>query len=479
MIGRKKEIQELNDIMESNKSEFVAIYGRRRVGKTFLINEVYRNNIVFRHTGLPPIIDMSDNSGNKLKRQLESFSNSLYEYKMIDKRKKIKSWLEAFDLLREGIDKNYNSHRIVLFIDEMPWMDTPKSYFLEAFTNFWNNYCTHMNNIVLVVCGSASSWILNNVIHSKGGLYGRITHQIQLLPFNLKECEEFLIENGINYSRYEIAEAYMSLGGIPYYLGYLNKRLSLAQNLDCLFFNKNAILANEFNELFSSQFTTPEKYRKIVEVLGEKNIGYKLNEIIEKINVSSNGSLYEIIRALEKSAFIISYIPFGGKNKDKRYKLIDPFCLFYLKQVKNNLGNDNYWQSNIENQKIVTWRGLAFENLCFNHIANIKKQMGISGIASSDSMWYLIDDSDRNAPIDLILNRKDNVVNLCEIKFYNNELVLNKDMHLNLMNKANALSRFVNKRSSIQKVLITTFGLKNSQYLSDFSNVIVLDDLFE
>ena len=411
---------------------------------------------------------------------MEAFVNSLFEYKIIDRKIKVRSWLEAFDLLRAGIDNKYNDQRIVLFIDEMPWMETPKSYFLEAFTNFWNNYCSHKNNIVLVVCGSASSWILNNVIHGKGGLYGRITHQIQLLPFDLKECEEFLISNGINYSHYEIAEAYMTLGGIPYYLGYLNKRLSLAQNLDMLFFNKNAILSNEFYELFSSQFTTPDKYRRIVELLGEKNIGYTSKEIIEKSNFTSNGSLFDALKALEKSAFIISYIPFGGKVSDKRYKLIDPFSLFYLKQVKNNIGNDNYWQSNLENQKIVTWRGYAFENLCFNHIFNIKKQLGISGIISNDSMWYLNNEDIKNTTqIDLILNRKDNVVNLCEIKFYNNSFNINKDMHLNLMNKMESLKILINKRTSIQNVLITTFGLKSGQYSSDFSNIITLDDLFE
>ncbi len=474
MVGRKKEIRELNDIYNSNKAELVAIYGRRRVGKTYLIDELFKDNISFRHTGLPPI--SNEEKKSNYKRQLDSFYYSLLKAGYSN-AKKPKTWLDAFFQLECYLD-TIKSKRKVIFIDELPWMDTAKANFLEAFIDFWNNYCCFHNEIMLIVCGSASSWILDNVIHNVGGLYGRVTHQIQLLPFNLHDSELLLTNNGVNLSRYEITQIYMAVGGIPYYLNYFKPGLSVAQNLDLLFFNKDARLNGEFEQLFSSQFKNYEKYKEIVEKLGDKNIGYTVTELASELKLEKNGNLFNILKALSKSEFIISYVPYKGNRKEIYYKLIDPFCIFYLKQIRGNELHDNYAIENYNGQKFAVWRGLAFETVCFNHLNEIKAKLGISGVSSIGSLWYKSKE-EKGAQIDLIIERKDNIVNLCEAKFYSSEFVLNKNYHLDLMQREELIKNKILKKQSIYNVLITTFGLKNGEYSSDFVNVITLDDLFE
>ena len=483
MIGRKKETAELRNLLESNKPELIAVYGRRRVGKTYLIDETYRNYIVFRHTGLPPIYDKrsKDNDrDNKLKRQLDAFVQSLAFYNLFTAGDDApKTWLEAFGLLSKKIDEKYPDKRIVLFIDELPWMDTPRSYFLEAFTYFWNNYCCFHRNIVLVVCGSSSSWILDNVIHNHGGLYGRITYSLKLMPFDLGETEEYLKSIGVDYSRYDIANAFMSVGGIPYYLNYFRRGLSLAQNLDQMFFNKGALLEDEFDELFSSQFTNYQKYKKVVEVLNSKKAGYTAAELASLTGSSLNSVFYNILKALEKGGFIQMNNPFGSPGNERVYRLIDPFCLFYLNNVKTNAGKDKYWETNIDSQAVVVWRGLAFENICFHHIDKIKEKLGIKWMATEECMWIgKGDDKKRGAQIDMLIQRKDNVVNLCEAKFYASEVTVDKAMHLDLMNKVERLRPLVSKKASIINVLITTYGLKSNEYSYDYPVVVTLDDLF-
>lgn len=480
MIGREKEIFELLNRLDSNKPEFIAIYGRRHVGKTYLIDETYKNYIVFKHTGLP-LNSKTNNSISKLKQQLKAFTQSLSLYNLFtNKDSAPKTWLEAFWLLSKKIDEKYRDRRIVIFIDELPWMDTPKSYFLEGFTYFWNNYCCNKNNIVLVVCGSSSSWILDNVIHNHGGLYGRITYSIKLMPFDLNECEQYLNSIGINYSRYDIVNAYMCVGGIPYYLNYFKRGISLAQNLDQMFFNKGAFLEDEFDELFSSQFTNYQKYKKIVEILNTRKIGYTASELSELTDSALNSTFYNFLKSLEKGGFIQVYNPFGSPKNERVYRLVDPFCLFYLNNVKNNLGKNKYWESNIDSQSIVVWKGHAFENLCFTHIEKIKEKLGIKWMSTDECMWFNVGDEDRKgSQIDLLIQRKDNVINLCEAKFYSTEVAISKDMHLNLMNKVNSLRTQINKKKSIMNVLITTYGLKDNEYSYDYSIVVTLDDLFK
>lgn len=478
MIGRKRELKKLEELYNNGKAEFIAVYGRRRVGKTYLVDEAFKGRITFRHAGLSPV-KVASASKTPLKAQLEAFYYSLLMHGM-KKSHCPKDWLEAFFMLEtllQGIDEG---NRIVVFLDELPWMDTAKSGFITAFEGFWNTWCCHRDNLLVIVCGSANSWIMDKLINDHGGLYGRVTHEIKLEPFTLAECEECLIERNINFSRYDIVQTYMIFGGIPYYLNYLDRGLSLPQNVDLLFFSKNAVLKIEYDRLFASVFKSPDSVKKIVELLSTKGIGYTRKEIADKTGISNGSALTEILTSLLVSDFIMNYIPFGEGKRDEKYKLTDPFCLFYLKFVKNaaNL-NEDFWSNNASSQNIAVWRGFAFENVCFNHINSIKKALGISGVTTKHSMWSKHEDSGEGLQIDLIIERNDNVVNMCEIKFYSDEFTVDKKYDLTLRNRCTALRSFISKKSSIHSTLITTYGLKENEYMWDFTNVITMDDLFD
>lgn len=326
MIGRKWESAELNRLYERNKAELVAIYGRRRVGKTYLVDETFAGRINFRHAGLSPA---GEESKGLLKLQLNHFYNSLRVQGM-EATEKPKSWLEAFLLLEKFLQDIDDGNRQLVFLDELPWLDTPKSGFIRAFEGFWNTWGCHRKNLMVVVCGSANSWIQDKLINNHGGLYNRITYEIKLAPFNLKECEDLYKNNGVNLSRYDVVQSYMIFGGIPYYMGYVNQRMSLAQNIDNLFFKKNAILRDEYDRLFASVFVNPEAVKSIVKLLYTRNIGYTRKEITAKLGITDGGGLSKHLNSLIASDFIIKYVPFGFSKREEHYKLIDPFCMFYL-----------------------------------------------------------------------------------------------------------------------------------------------------
>ena len=474
MIGRKKEIKELNDLYNSGKAQFVAIYGRRRIGKTYLVDETFKGRITFRHAGLSPA---DENKKGMLKAQLEHFYYSLLIQGM-KKCKKPESWLEAFYMLECFLEEKEDGSRQLVFLDELPWLDTPRSGFITAFEAFWNSWGCHRDNLMVVVCGSANSWILDNLINNHGGLYNRVTYEIKLAPFTLHECEEFYAYNNIKLSRYDITQSYMILGGIPYYMGYFQSGMSLAQNIDQLFFVKNGKLREEYHRLFASIFSNPELMKKIVQVLYTRNAGYTRSEILKKIGVKDGGTLSQSLNALIASDFVIKYIPFGKRNKE-HYKLVDPFCMFYLHFVdKKKKLDENFWQQNIISQQVVSWRGFAFENVCFNHVLQIKKKLGISGVIATHSAWSKRSDDTDGTQIDLLISRNDNVVNMCEIKYYGDEFVVNKEYYKVLLHRQELLAKELSPKNSIHNTLITTFGLVYNEYSVIFSNVITLEDLF-
>ncbi|MCQ2081505.1 MAG: ATP-binding protein [Lachnospiraceae bacterium] len=477
MIGRKQEIKKIEELYNDGKAEFIAVYGRRRVGKTYLIDEVLKGKITFRHAGLSPV-EISNGTKAPLRAQLEAFYYSLLVHGM-KKSHCPKDWLEAFFMLETFLQSIDDGSRIVVFLDELPWMDTAKSGFITAFEGFWNSWGCHRNNLMVVVCGSANSWIMDKLINNHGGLYGRITHEIKLEPFNLSECEACITERNVNFSRYDIVQAYMIFGGIPYYLNYLNRGLSLAQNVDSLFFSKKAVLRIEYDRLFASVFKSPEAVKKIVEFLATRNTGYTRKEISAKVGISNGGDLTKLLFSLEVSDFIVRYIPFKGKKNDERYRLIDPFCLFYLKFVKNSDSlSEDFWLSNISSQNIVSWRGFAFENVCFNHISEIKNVLGIRGVSTKHSAWFMHEEKGDGHQIDLIIERNDNVVNMCEIKFYGDEFSVDRSYDLILRNRRSILESNVLRKCAVHSTLITTYGLKDNEYKWDFENVITMDDLF-
>lgn len=478
IIGREREIRELRHLYDSNKAEFVAIYGRRRVGKTFLVDETLKGKITFRHAGLSPV--EKESKKNSLKEQLKHFYFSLQMFGSKEKKCPA-SWMEAFFMLAKLLEnKDDGKTRQVVFLDELPWMDTPRSGFITAFEGFWNTWACHRQNMMLVVCGSANSWMLDNLVNNHGGLYGRTTYEIKLAPFTLHECEEYFRENGFKISRYDIVQSYMILGGIPFYLSYMDRTMSLAQNIDNMFFKHGARLSNEYDRLFSSVSSNPEEMKRIVKTLGERRTGFTRREILKETGIVDSGNFSKMLDALIASDFIESYVPFGEGKRNLRYKLSDMFCMFYLKFVdgKTNI-DDKFWKFNVTSPAISIWRGFAFEEVCFRHITQIKQALGILGVITSQSSWSLRGDDDIDGTqIDMLIDRNDNVVNMCEMKFYNEDFTVSKQYHSTIVHRLNVLSGMIPKRKSIHSTLITTYGLTQNEYSGDFQQVITLDALF-
>ena len=475
IIGRKQEIAELNRRLKSGRAEFIAVYGRRRVGKTFLINEVLRDNMVFHHTGLSPY---DRKKRLTLKDQLQNFYYSLIRHGMEDITPP-KTWLEAFFLLEQFLTRIDNSSRQVVFIDELPWMDTPRSGFLTALEAFWNGWGNARHNLCLVVCGSASSWIIDNLINNKGGLYGRLTWELKLYPFTLGECEEFFISRSIKMSRYNIVQAYMILGGIPYYLDYFNPSLSLAQNIDALFFNPKAKLKGEFERLFSSIFDNADKCLQVVRTLGTRHSGYTRGDIAQKSGIEPNGDFTKVLKALEESGFITNYTPYGHSKRESHYKLSDCFCWFWLHFKENrDIQTPDYWQNHLNESEISSWRGIAFEEVCLIHIHQIKSALQILGVSSEESSLVVKDNEKAGLQIDLLIDRADDVVNVCEIKFSKSEFKVSSDYVLKLNNRIKMLED-TNPHKTFHLTYIGISPLANNEYADVFQSSVTADDLFK
>ncbi len=473
MIGREKEMKELQTLYESKHAELLAVYGRRRIGKTFLINQAFAGKFTFKHAGLAPNEEESG-TDKGIAKQLTHFWMSLRAYGLSDE-KCPKDWFEAFFLLRKLIVEKDDGSKLVVFIDELPWLDEKGSSFIQAFEGFWNSFGCGQDNLLMIVCGSATSWMENNLINNHGGLYDRVTYEIKLSPFTLRESEQFFLEKGISLSRYEIACAYMALGGVPYYLNYIGEGRSLAQSVDDIIFKKGAKLSLEFDRLFNSVFPYSEKAMEIVRLLCTNSVGFTRKEIAAKTGIKEGGSLTSYLNGLLASDFIIKYVPFGYSKRECRYKLVDPFCLFYLNFAQHQGENDDYFSQNYGGHKINYWLGRSFENLCFNHIPQIKSALGISGVETSSSAFYSKEDG---MQIDMVLSRKDNVINLCEMKFHSTPFKVDKECFFTINSRNEAVKKKVSQKISVANTLISAFGVEKSGYWGVFNSVITLDDLF-
>ena len=476
IAGREREKKILGELYKSSQSEFAVVYGRRRVGKTYLVREMFDGKMTFYHTALSPF-DMAQDNTLLIKQQLQAFASSLRAYGDYHAETP-QSWLQAFEWLRELLLRQPKRKRLVVFLDELPWMDTPRSGFVSAFEHFWNGWGAGQRNLFLIVCGSAASWINDRLLNNTGGLYGRATREIHLSPFTLVETEEYLRNKYISFERYDILQCYMAMGGIPYYLSYLEKGLSAAQNLDNLFFRKGSKLKTEFNRLFKSLFVNSEQYEQIVRLLATRREGFTRGEICKALNLKSGGGLSNILRALESSDFITQYIPYGESARATRYKLIDLFTLFYYHFVeKNTSTNKSFWSTNQSSPRVKAWSGFAFEEVCYVHTDQIKQKLGISGIHTEISPWRS-KQADDHAQIDMLIDRADRVITLCEMKHSITEFAIDKSYDSVLRNKQNSFVEQTKCRNSIQVAIITTFGLKQNTYSGRIQNVVTLDDLF-
>lgn len=469
IIGRIAQLKELDKYLESDKAEFVAVYGRRRVGKTFLIREYFKGRFAFYMTGL---------ANETMASQLHVFHMALQTYGNMPYPVPT-NWFDAFEQLKHILAASKQKGRKVIFLDELPWMDTPKSGFIAALEHFWNSWASACPNIMLIVCGSATSWMINNLIKNKGGLHNRITRRMYIEPFTLSECEAFYKANHIEMSRYQMLESYMILGGIPYYLSLMDKGLSLAQNIDALCFSQNGGLFDEASILYASLFRNAEGHIKVVEALGKKTKGLTREDIIKEAKLPPGGSLTRILEELEQCGFIRSYNAFGKKNRDKLFQLVDFFTLFHLNFMRDNKYNDeHFWTNSIENAKHRAWSGYAFEQVGMAHIRQIKECLGITGVLTGVSSWRSRE-SEPGAQIDLLIDRNDNVINLCEIKFSITNFVINKKYEESLRNKKAAFLRETKTRKAIHLTMITTYGITRNEYSGQIQSEVQMDDLFK
>ncbi|MCQ2265007.1 MAG: ATP-binding protein [Bacteroidales bacterium] len=475
IIGRKKEIEELERLYYSDRPEFVAVYGRRRIGKTFLIKQALKDKFTFQHTGVSPV-DQEDEK-NRLKTQLESFYYSLLNHGL-EGYKQPKTWMEAFFLLTQLLQKLDNGQRMVIFIDELPWMDTPRSHFLSAFESFWNGWCSGRDNIMLIVCGSATSWMLSHLSRSKGGLYGRVTDEIKLLPFTLKECEEYFEHENIELSRYDIVQSYMVFGGIPYYLSYFCKGYSFEKNTDMILFGDKPRLKDEFNRLFRAIFNNAEDCKKVIRFLVSRNYGFTREEIALATGLPLGGGLSNTLTALAESDFIMRYRPYG-KGTGEYYKVTDNFCLFWLKYVEPNQQDATFINDNFTSDIMKSWRGVAFEQVCWKHILQIKRALEIGGVRTSISAWNIAgSETKTGAQVDMLIIRDDNIVNLCEMKFYSSIYSIDKGEEAKMLNRVEKLKETLSPKHRVHLTLITTYGLAIGKHSGKVQRIITCDDLF-
>lgn len=458
-------------LLDSDKSEFVAVYGRRRVGKTYLVRETFNYRFAFQHSGLPDATTQE---------QLEEFVHSLITAG-VRGMKTPKNWQDAFFALQQHLDTLPGDGKKVLFIDELPWLDTPSSKFVSALDHFWNGWATARRDIVLVVCGSATSWVIDKIVMNYGGLHNRLTRQIYLAPFTLHECELYARQRNLGMSRHNILEAYMVLGGIPYYWDFLRSDLSWAQNIDRMLFHRNGELRHEFDALYRSLFRRPQPHIDVVTALGTKKAGMMRNELMAACGNYQGSTLTKVLRELEQCDFIRSFNAIGKAKKESIYQLTDNFTLFHFKFLAGYRGNDgDYWSRIITKPLYNAWSGLAFERVCLLHVGQIKKALGISGIICNVCSWTYRpkDKYERGAQIDLVIDRDDNVINLCEMKFSQAEYAITQQYDMELRDKMSLFAEKTHTRKGLSIVMVTSYGLKRNEWANGIQRQVTMDDLF-
>lgn len=471
LTGREQEQNLMRQAYEMERSRFIAVYGRRRVGKTFLIRETFDYTFSFQHSGL---------AKGKYRDQLNAFAEALTDAGARDVTEP-QNWMDAFRQLKLLIKESKETKKVI-FIDEISWMDTPRSDLMMALENFWNGFASARKDVLLIICTSATSWILKTVIHDKGGLHNRVTDKIHLQPFSLYECERYLENKGISMDRYDILEGYMAMGGVPYYWDFVDAGKSMVQNIDAIFFGKDALLKDEFDYLYASIFRKPEDYIQIIKALGKKKAGMTRGEISQETGLSCNGAFSKKLEELESCGFVRRYHEFGKKNMGAAIQLIDNYTLFYFKFLENPPTDPKYWEKSIDSPGRRAWTGLAFERVCLQHSEQIRKKLGISGVLTDESSWHCAADPDQGiygSQIDLVIDRKDRVVNLCEMKYSMFDYSITKEYDRKLKEKISDFKTATKTKSSVHLTLVTTYGLNKNMYAGQVQSLVTADDLFQ
>jgi uncharacterized protein len=471
MIGRQEEIAVLQTLEQADKSSFVAVYGRRRVGKTYLIRTVFENKMVFQLTGL---------ARTKIGKQLANFHAALVKnFPQYEEKPMASDWFQAFLQLELALETS-NAAKKIVFLDELPWLDSRNSGFVSALEHFWNSWASARRDVLLIVCGSAASWMINNLINNHGGLHNRVTHQMPIDPFTLAECEAFFKSKSATFDRYQLLQLYMVLGGIPFYLDMVETTQSAAQNINRLCFTPKGGLRKEFDNLYASLFRNADKHIAVIEALAKKAQGMEREDLIKAANLVNNGNTTKILKELEESDFIRRYNTFGKNSRNALYQLTDFYSLFYLKFIKSNsILDTDFWLSSLDNPEVRAWSGYAFEQICLSHLSAIKKALGISGIQTISSAW-LGSYENQKAQIDLVIDRRDHVITICEMKFSINPFIIEKKYADDLRTKIAIFKQSTGTSKAIFLTFITTFGLiQNEHAMSMVQNSLTMDILFQ
>jgi uncharacterized protein len=473
MTGRKEELAILKKALLSDEPEMVAVLGRRRVGKTYLIRHAYADRIDFDLTGIQK---------GTTRQQLQNFAERLTMYaKPLFPFQRPANWFQAFQMLVTWLESTPKEEKRVIFLDELPWLATRKSDFIKALGYFWNSWAS-LQNICVVICGSAASWMIANIVRDRGGLHNRITRRVHLSPFTLSETEAFFLSRNVHLERYHILLIYMALGGIPHYLKEVEGGKTAAQNIDYICFSQNALLNDEFSQLYPALFDNPEVHIKIVRTLAQTWQGLSRNDLIDVAQLQNSGNTTRALEELVSSGFLSTYYAFGKKKKDLRYRLTDEYSLFYLKFIEENQGSgQGGWLTISQTQSWKSWSGYAFENLALCHIAQIKKALGISGIYTEASSFYQKGtEQQQGVQIDLLIDRNDHAINLCELKFYNSEIVVTKSMAKDLRIKKSLFQAATQTNKQIFMTLISPFSvLPNEHSIGLLDNSLGMDVFFE
>ena len=471
LIGRQREWQELQWAMDSHRSEFVILFGRRRIGKTFLVRRFFNDRYSFHYVGA---------HRQKKSTQLQNFREALERYSGDRSIPKLNNWHEAFLRLENYLEQCQDPRKVVFF-DEMPWIDTQGSEFVEELEYFWSKCVQDRDDIVFIACGSATSWMKDKLEDNQGGLHNRITHRIYLRPFYLSECKAYLIEHGFDWDDYQIIQCYMLFGGVPYYLSLLQPSLSLPQNVDFLIFRRGGDLSDEFNELYNALFNKADRYVAIVKLLSTKREGFTRDEI-EQGTGYSGGGLSKMLENLERCDFIVSYAQFGNKTKLTLYRLADFYTLFYFRYVEGNRSRDEqYWQHHYTDRSVASWEGFTFEEVCLRHLPHIKKGLGISGMATEASSWRFTptkDDPRKGAQIDLVIKRADKIIHLVEMKFSETPFTITKAYEQRLLERKGLFMELAGVTRGAVITFVTPRGLSKGLRSSLVHSEIIAKDLF-
>jgi len=473
LIGREVEKGILREALHSHEPELMALFGRRRVGKTFLVRQYYAGYISFEFTGTREA---------KLAQQLQNFTKALGKAAGNDKLYRVPdNWSDAFDLLTHFLTPKIQTGKTVVFLDEFPWLNTHKSGFLAAFDYWWNSWGNTQSNLVIVICGSAASWMIKNIVNNKGGLHNRITRKIRLLPFTLQEAAQYLEALHVNMERYHLLQVYMVMGGIPHYLKEVRKGESATQAIDRICFTKDGLLHDEFKNLYHSLFDDVTRHLKVIRALAANKVGLTRNQIMEEGGLSSGGTVTELLEELIESGFVTGWLPYDKKSKDAIYKLADEYTHFYLKFMENSRSHGTgTWEKFSAGQSWRSWSGIAFERVCLKHIQQLKKAIGIAAVYTEESAWRYLPKTGKGAQIDLLIDRKDFAINICEMKYTDKEFMIDKAYADELENKRNVFKEATKTRKSLFLTLVTTFGVQSNEYATkSVQATVTMEALFE